>query len=223
MTSVDSLKDTFKDKSLFDLALTHKSWVNENSGSNGTNERLEFLGDAILEYIVSKAIYDRFPKKEEGYLTALRANLVNTVNLSKVAKRLKVGDALKLSKGEEETGGRTNQSLLADTLEAIIGALYLDQGVEKAEEFISANILKDIDKKIKMPLKDAKSRLQEIVQAKGISAPKYIVAKESGPDHDKEFIVEVSINSKGVATGKGKSKGLAEQSAAKEALIKVSL
>lgn len=222
MTDINSLKKIFKDQNLLDQALTHKSWVNENP-TNGTNERLEFLGDAILEYIVSKELYDRFPDKEEGYLTALRANLVNTVNLSVISQKLGVGDVLKLSKGEEETGGRTNPSLLADTFEAILGALYIDQGLEIAEKFISKNILVDIDDKIKLPLKDAKSRLQEYVQAKGSPAPKYIVVKESGPDHSKEFVIKVVINAKTVSTGEGKSKGEAEQDAAKKALIALSL
>lgn len=223
MTDINSLKKIFKDEGLLDLALTHKSWVNEHPNTKGTNERLEFLGDAILEYIVSKELYDRFPEKEEGYLTALRANLVNTVNLSGISQRLGVGDALKLSKGEEETGGRTNPSLLADTFEAILGALYIDQGLDKAKKFISKNVLVDIDDKIKMPLKDAKSRLQEYVQAKGKPAPRYVVAKESGPDHSKEFVVDVIINSKSVSSGKGKSKGEAEQDAAKRALTTLSL
>ena len=222
MTDITSLKKIFKDQNLLDQALTHKSWVNENP-TNGTNERLEFLGDAILEYIVSKELYDRFPDKEEGYLTALRANLVNTVNLSVISQKLGVGDVLKLSKGEEETGGRTNPSLLADTFEAILGALYIDQGLEIAEKFISKNILVDIDDKIKLPLKDAKSRLQEYVQAKGSPAPKYIVVKESGPDHSKEFIIKVVINAKQISIGEGKSKGEAEQDAAKKALIALSL
>lgn len=223
MTDINSLKKIFKDDSLLDQALTHKSWVNEHPNTKGTNERLEFLGDAILEYVVSKELFDRFPKKEEGYLTALRANLVNTVNLAGISQKLGVGEVLKLSKGEEETGGRTNPSLLADTFEAILGALYIDQGLAKAEKFISKNVLVDIEDKIKMPLKDAKSRLQEYVQAKGSPAPKYKVVKESGPDHSKEFIVEVVIDAKSVSAGKGKSKGEAEQDAARKALTALSL
>lgn len=223
MTDINSLKKIFKDENLLDQALTHKSWVNEHTKAKGTNERLEFLGDAILEYIVSKELYVRFPDKEEGYLTALRANLVNTVNLSVISQKLGVGDVLKLSKGEEETGGRTNSSLLADTFEAILGALYIDQGLKIAEKFVSENVLVDIEEKIKMPLKDAKSRLQEYVQAKGNPAPKYNVVKESGPDHSKEFIVEVVIKSKPISSGEGKSKGEAEQDAAKKALVALSL
>ena len=116
----------FKNKSLLDLALTHRSWVNEHKGVRTSNERLEFLGDAVLEFVVSKEIYKKFPDKEEGYLTALRANLVNTVSLTEIAKKLNLGSILYLSKGEEESGGRTNPSLLADTVEAIIGAIFID-------------------------------------------------------------------------------------------------
>src|SRR3989344_6126521 len=127
MNDLDSLSSLFKNKELLKQALTHRSWVNENPKERGSNERLEFLGDAILEFLVSKEIYLRFPDKEEGYLTALRANLVNTQNLAKIAEKLKVGDKLFLSKGEEDGGGRENPSLLADTVEAIIGAIYIDQ------------------------------------------------------------------------------------------------
>jgi len=208
----------FKNKDLLKQALTHRSWVNENSQNNGTNERLEFLGDAILEFIVSKEIYNKFPNEEEGYLTALRANLVNTKNLANVATVLKIGEMILLSKGEEDGGGRTNSSLLADTVEAIIGALFLDQGIEASEKFIQENILVDVEKKAKLPLKDAKSLLQEKVQAKGYPAPKYQVVKEFGPDHNKEFTVEVTINGKSESEGVGKSKSEAEQDAASNAL-----
>ncbi|MEK7100390.1 MAG: ribonuclease III [Patescibacteria group bacterium] len=203
---------------LLKQALTHRSWVNENSDNHGTNERLEFLGDAILEFLVSTEIYNKFPNEEEGYLTALRANLVNTKNLAEVAKKLGIGEMILLSKGEEEGGGRTNASLLADTVEAIIGALFLDQGIEASEKFIQDNILIDADKKAKLPLKDPKSLLQELVQAKGYPAPKYQVISENGPDHNKEFTIEVIINGKSEATGKGKSKSESEQDAAGSAL-----
>jgi ribonuclease-3 len=208
----------FKNNNLLKQALTHRSWVNENSENLGTNERLEFLGDAVLEFIVSKEIYDRFPKEEEGYLTALRANLVNTKNLSVVATNLKIGDIIQLSKGEEDGGGRTNPSLLADTVEAIIGALFLDQGLKAAEDFIKQNILVDVEEKAKLPLKDPKSLLQEKVQSKGFSAPKYQVVEEVGPDHNKQFTVEVIVDGKPEARGIGRSKSDAEQDAASNAL-----
>lgn len=208
----------FKNQDLYLQALTHRSWVNENDGDRGTNERLEFLGDAVLEFVVSKAIYDKFPNQEEGYLTALRANLVNTKNLSQVAEKLNIGAEIFLSKGEIDGGGRSNPSLLADTVEAIIGALFLDQGIEASKKFIEDNILVDVEKKAALPLKDSKSLLQEKVQAKNLPAPKYQVISESGPDHSKEFTVEVVINGKAEATGQGKSKSDAEQSAATNAL-----
>jgi ribonuclease-3 len=194
--------------------------VNEHPNGSTSNERLEFLGDAILEYITSKELFKMFPDKEEGYLTALRANLVNTQNLASVANKLQVGNILKLSKGEEETGGRTNQSLLANTMEALIGALYLDGGLEASEKFIQENILINAREKASQPLKDAKSMLQEIVQSKGIPAPSYNVVAEDGPDHNKIFNVEVIIAKKSFAEGTGKSKSEAEQKAAKKALSK---
>lgn len=208
----------FKNNNLLEQALTHRSWVNENPQNLGTNERLEFLGDAILEFIVSKEIYNKFPKEEEGYLTALRANLVNTRNLAEVAKKLNIGEIIKLSKGEIDGGGRTNSSLLADTIEAIIGALFLDQGISASEKFITENILIDVNRKAGLPLKDPKSLLQEKVQAKSLPAPKYQVISEIGPDHNKEFTIEVIINGKSVAKGTGKSKSEAEQDAASNAL-----
>jgi len=218
MTNIKNFSKSFNNKKLFDLALTHRSWVNEHKTKKKTNERLEFLGDAVLEFVISENLYKKFPNKEEGFLTTLRANLVNTVNLSKVAKRLGIGNLIKLSKGEDETGGRNNPSLLADTIEAIIGATFIDGGIEKASEFIKENILNNIEEIISKPLKDAKSRLQETIQARGYPIPKYTVIEESGPDHAKIFIVEVQLNGKTLSRGKGKNKSKAEQKAAEEAL-----
>lgn len=220
MKNLDSLKTDFKNKGLFDHALTHRSWVNEHKGIRTSNERLEFLGDAVLEFVVSKEIYGQFPDKEEGYLTALRSNLVNTTTLAEVAKKLDLGSKLFLSKGEEDGGGRTNTSLLADTVEAMIGAIYMDSGIEAAEKFIKANLLTEVEKKVSEPLKDAKSRLQEMIQAKGLPAPKYQVVEESGPDHDKKFVVEVLVEGKAWGKGEGKSKGTAKQEAARQVLSK---
>jgi ribonuclease-3 len=220
MNNINKLQQIFKNKELLKLALTHKSWVNEHPGERESNERLEFLGDAILEFVVSKELFSRFLKKEEGYLTALRANLVNTTNLAEVAIKLEVGSSLYLSKGEEEGGGKENPSLLADTVEAIIGALFLDSGIETAERFIKENLVSEIPKKIAKPLKDAKSRLQEYIQSQGFPAPKYMVIEQSGPDHAKEFVVEVFVNGKSWGKGEGKSKSLAEQEAAKAGLEK---
>lgn len=218
MTNPTKLKTIFKDQNLYLQALTHRSWVNENIGIRGTNERLEFLGDAVLEFIISKELFTKFPEKEEGYLTALRANLVNTKNLSELAVKIGIGSEIFLSKGEEEGGGRSNPSLLADTVEAIIGALFMDQGIQVSEEFIKENILIDIDKKISSSLKDPKSMLQEKVQSNKLPTPKYQVLSEQGPDHNKSFIIEVIINGKSIARGTGKNKSEAEQNAAEEAL-----
>jgi ribonuclease-3 len=218
MTDIDSLKKIIKNKKLLEQALTHKSWVNEHPNFRGSNERLEFLGDAILEFVISDEIYNAFPEKEEGYLTALRANLVNTSNLASIAKKLDIGKNLYLSKGEEETGGRENISLLADTVEAIIGSIYIDQGLEVAKKFIVLNLMQDLKEKLAGPLKDPKSRLQEYIQSKGKPAPRYIVADETGPDHAKNFIIQVLVENKAIGEGKGKSKSEAEQNAALNAL-----
>ena len=219
--AIQNLQNNFINQDLFDLAFTHRSWVNENDSKMGTNERLEFLGDAVLEFVVSEFIYKELPDKEEGFLTALRANIVNTKNLSELAEKLEIGDLIKLSRGEEQSGGRTNPSMMADTVEAIIGAIFLDQGFEAASKFIHDNLLSDIDEKLSQPLKDAKSRLQELVQSKGFQAPKYKVIKEDGPDHDKEFTIEVFVNDQSRGIGKGKSKSSAEQAAAEATLVKM--
>jgi len=208
----------FTNKNFLELSLTHRSWVNEHPGHRESNERLEFLGDAILEFVVSTELYQKFPDKEEGYLTALRANLVNTVNLARIALKLNLGERLYLSKGEEDTGGRTNQSILADTVEAIIGGLFLDGGLAKSKKFIYDHLLVDIDQIMAAPLKDAKSRLQEHVQAQGYNAPKYEVVKEEGPDHNKRFIIQVLVDDQPWGTGEGRNKSEAAQSAAQKAL-----
>jgi ribonuclease-3 len=220
MTDIKSLEASFKNKDLFLHALTHRSWVNEHKGERTSNERLEFLGDAILEFVVSREIFNQFPDKEEGYLTALRANLVNTVALAEFAKKFNLGTVLYLSKGEEDSGGRTNPSLLADTVEAIIGAIFMDRGLPDAEQFIIESLLADVVKIASTPLKDPKSRLQEYVQSQGLPAPKYKVVEESGPDHSKKFVIEVMVNDSSWGRGEGKSKGSAEQAAALQALSK---
>jgi ribonuclease-3 len=221
MTDISKLKDIFKNKELLDLSLTHKSWVNEHRGTRVSNERLEFLGDAILEFVITEVLYQTFPKRQEGYLTSLRSNLVNTKNLANLAKKLGVGQALYLSKGEEESGGRENLSLLADTVEAVIGALYLDQGIEIVREFIKKHLGSEIPEKIAGHLKDAKSRLQEYVQANGWTTPRYKVIEESGPDHNKKFVIEVLVENKSLGQGLGKSKNQAEQDAAQKALNEI--
>lgn len=219
VNDVSDLEKLFKNKEILDQAFTHRSWLNEHEAT-GHNERLEFLGDAVLEYVVSSFIYKKFTVEEEGFLTSLRANIVNTINLSLYARRTGFGNSLKLSKGEENGNGRDNESLLANTVESVIGALYIDSGLQAAEEFIHDNLLSDIDKKLEEPLKDPKSRLQEIVQAEGLPTPKYNVVKEVGPDHDKEFEIEVVVGGETLARGEGKSKSRAQQAAAELALAK---
>jgi len=218
MTDIGSLKKNFKNKDLFDMALTHRSWVNEHKGVRTSNERMEFLGDAVLEFVVSNEIYHHFPDKEEGYLTALRANLVNTTSLANLAEDLGLGDLLNLSKGEEDGGGRTNPSLLADTVEAIIGAIFIDQGIDTAGDFIRENLLIDLAERPTEPLKDSKSMLQELVQERGFSTPKYQVASESGPDHDKIFTMAATIAGERRGVGTGKSKQAAQEAAARAAV-----
>ena len=220
MDDYNKLKEDFKNKDLLQTALTHRSWVNEHKNQFRSNERLEFLGDAILEFIVSEIIYKKFENKEEGYLTALRARIVNTVSLSFVAEKLELGKYLFLSKGEEDTGGRKNPSLLADCVEAVIGAIYLDQGLTQCEQFIQTYFLKNLDEISQETLKDPKSLFQENIQAKGFSTPKYKVVDEEGPDHNKIFTIEVIVDGKAMGRGTGKNKNEAAQNAAKSALSK---
>lgn len=218
MTQANKLTKLFKNQELLEQAFTHKSWVNENQNERESNERLEFLGDAVLEFIVSKEIYLTFPKKEEGYLTTLRSNLVNTKNLAHIAEKLGIGEKIYLSRGEEDGDGRKNPSLLADTLEAVIGALFLDQGMDTAYDFVNKHLLSEVPEKISKPLKDAKSRFQEDVQSNGHPTPIYKVIETSGPDHNKKFVVEVLVSGKPMGQGTGKNKSSAAQAAAKNAL-----
>ncbi|MBP9819689.1 ribonuclease III [Candidatus Woesebacteria bacterium] len=211
---------TFTNSALFINALTHRSALNEKvSSSLESNERLEFLGDAVLELATTQFLYIKFPDKPEGELTAYRSSLVKTTTLAQVATRLELGEKLYMSKGEEATGGRTNTSLLADTFEAVVGALYLDQGYEAVQTFLAQELFIEFDAILEQKLyKDAKSHLQEIVQAQGFEAPTYSVVGEEGPDHDKQFTVSVSVGGIVRGTGAGKSKQLAQQEAASEAI-----
>jgi ribonuclease-3 len=210
---------TFNNPHLLRQALIHKSYLNEKDAKE-SNERLEFLGDAILEFIVSEYLFKRFEKADEGLLTVLRARLVNAKALADVANKLGVGDALLLSFGEEKGGGRTNPTLLSNATEAIIGAIFLDQGIEKAKEFVYKFILAKLPETVKKSLKDPKSKFQEFVQANGYPAPRYRVVSESGPDHAKKFIVEVLVSGKSYAQAEGQSKKEAEQKAAEAALAR---
>jgi ribonuclease-3 len=207
---------------LLETALTHRSALNEPSSgtsSKVSNERLEFLGDAVLELVVTRFLFKELPQEPEGKLTALRSALVRTETLAEVALELGLGEKLYMSKGEEATGGRANSSLLANTFEAVIGALYLDQGFQAVEKFVDKYLLPKLDKiKQEKLYKDAKSLLQEIVQAQGYSTPEYEVLSAQGLDHAKTFTVAVKIGNKNFGQGRGSSKQAAQQEAARQAL-----
>lgn len=213
---------TFRDKDLLRQAFTHRSYINEHKGSSFEhNERLEFLGDAVLELATTSFLFKKYPKRNEGELTSFRAALVNTNTLSEVASKLGFNDFLLLSKGESKDTGRARQYILADTFEAMIGAIYLDQGYDAADTFINANLLGMTDDIVKTgSWIDAKSYFQEKSQEILSVTPLYETIQEEGPDHNKYFTVAVKIKDETVATGKGKSKQEAEQEAARSALEK---
>ena len=212
----------FNDIGLLRTACTHRSFLNENKGAGlEHNERLEFLGDAVLELVITYFLFKKYPKKNEGDLTSYRAALVNTVSLSRVAESLGVNDYMLLSRGEEKDKGRARSIILADSVEAIIGAIYIDQGYNAAANFVSRHLLEviDIDEIVSKKLwLDAKSRFQERAQEMTNFTPAYKTLKETGPDHDKQFTLGVFLGSVQVALGTGPSKQEAEQKAAEKAL-----
>ncbi|MCK6462919.1 MAG: ribonuclease III [Candidatus Pacebacteria bacterium] len=212
----------FKDKNLLKQAFVHRSYLNENPALKlEHNERLEFLGDAVLELVVTEYLYNKYPQKPEGEMTALRAALVNAVTLSAAAGELNMGDFMLLSKGESKSGGKARQYILANAFEAFIGAVYLDGGYKKAEVFLKDFLLPKLDDIIKNKLwVDAKSLFQEKAQEMESITPSYKVLKEIGPDHEKVFTVGVFLGEKIVAEGAGASKQEAEQEAARAALEK---
>ncbi len=214
-----NIKITFKDPDLLVSALTHRSYLNENRDFHlSHNERLEFLGDAVLELIATRYLYDNYPHPE-GELTNFRSALVNYRMLSEIARRLKLEDFLQMSKGEAKDTGRARQVILANAVEALIGAIYLDQGYEVAREFVTREILIELPDIINQgAYLDPKSKLQEIVQEKNGITPHYDVLEEKGPDHDKIFTVGVFLGKKQVGQGQGPSKQEAEVSAAQNAL-----
>jgi ribonuclease-3 len=210
---------TFNDVSLLQLAFTHRSFVNENRQFTTHNERLEFLGDAVLELVVTEHLFTRFADKAEGELTAIRAALVNTQSISLAAKDLGMNEYLLLSKGESKDTGRARQYILANTFEACIGAIYIDQGYDVAQKFIADSLFSKIDEVVKHRLwQDAKSRLQESAQEHLSVTPHYEIVSQEGPDHNKIFTVQVMLGEEAVASGAGKSKQEAEQDAAQKAL-----
>lgn len=208
----------FKDNDLYTTVFTHRSYLNEASRGTISNERLEFLGDSILSYVVSSYIFKKYPELAEGELTNLRAALTNTTALYHGAEVLKLGELLRLSRGEEASGGRHNKTILADTLEALIGGLYLDQGIGEVEKLIEDLILKDLAKIITQGLKDPKNLLQEITQKTHKLSPSYKVLHEEGPDHAKSYLIGVYLEDNLLAEGSGRSKQEAEKIAASNAL-----
>lgn len=211
----------FKNPDLLNQAFIHRSYLNEVKLNLVSNERLEFLGDSVLSLIISFFLYTQRREDSEGSLTSLRAYIVKTKSLAQAAKNLHLGNYLKLSKGEDASGGRQNPQLLANTYESLIGAIYLDQGFEVTKQVIEDTLLPLFEKEVRGgPPKDSKSTLQELIQEKVKQSPHYKTIKTYGPDHAKEFIVGVFVEGKKVGQGKGNSKQEAEEKAAKDALEK---
>lgn len=220
----ESIEYKFANPEILIKSLTHSSYSNEDKNDNSSNnERLEFLGDSILSFVVSKYIFNEYTNYPEGELTKLRAKVVCEEILGEAAKKLNIGSYLLLGKGEELTGGRERKSILADSFEALISAIYLDGGIESARKFILGNLKEYIRlASIGKIVIDYKSQLQEYYQSKKeIQKIKYIVEKEEGPDHNKIFYVCANANKKVIGRGIGKSKKIAEQDAAREALINI--
>src|SRR3989338_1794284 len=213
-------KIVFKDKDLLKQAFIHRSYINENENSGSShNERLEFLGDAVLELIVTDFLYKKYGDYTEGELTALRSALVNAVIISDIALKVGMNNYLLLSKGENKDTGKARQYILANTYEAYVGAVYLDQGYNAAEKFITNSLLPETEEIVNKKLwRDAKSLVQEKAQEFILVTPAYKVLHQSGPDHDKHFTVGIYFGPDLIAEGKGKSKQEAEQKAAEAAL-----
>lgn len=213
-------KITFKDKKLLTQAFIHRSYINENPSTGlSHNERLEFLGDAVLELIVTDFLYKKYSSYAEGELTALRSALVNAVIISEIASHIGMNDFLLLSKGEAKDMGKARQYILANTYEAYVGAVYLDQGYDVVDKFVIKTLLPKTEEIVNKKLwRDAKSLVQEKAQEFVNVTPSYKVTHESGPDHDKHFTVGIYFDKALIAEGKGKSKQEAEQKAAENAL-----
>lgn len=217
-----TLKIIFNDKGLLKKAFIHRSYLNEHSKEKlVSNERLEFLGDAVLEFLVSFFLFQKFPHSPEGEMTNLRSKLVCTRSLARIAKKLNFGQYLLLSNGEEESGGRENPTLLANTFEAVLGAIFLDQGLKQAKVFLETHLfpeLKEVER-----FRDYKSEFQEKSQESFKITPEYKTVKATGPDHKRTFTVDVYLEKKLWGRGVGKNKQEAEQAAAQKALEKTQL
>jgi ribonuclease-3 len=207
----------FSNLSLLTRALTHRSYVNENQKSSEDNERLEFLGDAVLDFIVGAWAYHRFPEMPEGELTKIRSALVRNDQLAKFARKLDLGAALRLGRGELLSGGGSRDALLGSAFEAVVGAVYLDSGLRAVEAFVRP-LLEEARESVLTKIHDPKSQLQEWAQAQKMSAPRYRTISMMGPDHAKEFEVEVDVGGRAAGLGRGTSKHIAEHAAAADAL-----
>lgn len=214
------LKIEFKDISLLERATTHRSYLNEASDNSlSNNERLEFLGDAVLELIVSEYLFSKYTDREEGDLTSFRAATVRTTTLAETSRDLGFGEFLKMSKGEKDSGGKDKDYLLANLFEAILGAIYLDKGYSVCKEYLYRVLIPKVDVIVENRLDiDPKTKLQEITQSLFKETPIYDVIKEEGPDHDKRFTVQAKVSSKDLGLGEGSSKQRAEEEAAEKSL-----
>ena len=216
----ENLGYNFNNKRLLENALTHSSYANEIRNGIASNERLEFLGDSVLSVIVSSYIYENFKKMPEGDLTRLRSSLVCEKTLCSFSRKLNLGEYLLLGKGERKNGGAERDSILADAFEALLAAVYLDGGIEPARRLVMYFIKKELETyDVKADFKDYKTLLQEIIQRNPEESVNYVLIDEKGPDHNKQFTVEVRLNSNTIGTGTGKSKKDAEEMAAKQALV----
>lgn len=211
---------SFANEQLMEQVFIHRSYLNEHEESElGSNERLEFLGDAVLELVVTERLFTEYPEKDEGELTAIRSAVVRREHLAKIAKELDLGQYLSLSKGEEQSGGSQKDYILANTLEALIGGLYVEQGYEVAKLFVEAHMLMELHRIVEDKLfVDNKSKFQELAQERLAITPHYQLVEEIGPDHEKQFVMGVFLGSDKIAEGSGTSKRKAEEEAANKAL-----
>jgi len=210
----------FENISLLEEAVTHRSFLNENTSSKtSNNERMEFLGDAVLELIISEYLFSKYTEREEGDLTSFRAATVRTTTLASVSRELHYGEFLRMSKGEEESGGKDKDYLLANLFESILGSIYLDKGYDVCREYIHRVLVPKIDGIVENRLDiDPKTKLQEVTQSLFKETPLYEVIREEGPDHDKLFTVKAKVSSKDLGIGEGSSKQKAEERAAQKSL-----
>lgn len=212
------LPEPFKNIDLLRNAMCHRSYLNENADMSEDNERLEFLGDSILGFLVAEWLFKEFPHKPEGFLTKARALLVRTQNLAKYARSIEIGPALLLSKGEELTGARERDAVLCDAFEALVAAIYIDQGMAAVRHLVEPLLTSEVDTIVDRFDLEPKSRLQEWAQAIGHKSPVYVLLEETGPDHDRIFSIQAVVDQRPLGIGKGKTKQAAEKKAAENSL-----